>query len=73
MEKSTKWTLIGLCATCVCFVVALVCAILRKFDLISSIMFGIVAAFSAAIVAYMVYDFVAQKKAEGDTKNSENK
>ena len=74
MEKSMKWTIIGLCATVFCLAVALVCAILRKFDTVSTVMFAVIAAFSVAIIVLLVLDILAErKKAKAEPKTEEAK
>lgn len=66
MEKSKKWMILGVCATLFCLAVAIVCAALRKFDLVSSIMLGFIVVFSIVISVFMWLDLRAATKEEKD-------
>ena len=62
MEKETKYMIVGLLATLFCFGVALACAIIMKFNLVSIIMFALVSAFTAFSILFTIIDAVRSKK-----------
>jgi len=64
MEKDNKFMIIGLVATLFCFAVALTCAILRKFDMVSIILFTLVATFTSFSVTFTIAECVRSKKSK---------
>ena len=64
MEKETKYMIIGLVATLFCLAVAITCAVLRKFDVVSIVMLALVATFTAIACVFMVLDFVKSRKSK---------
>ena len=64
MEKETKYTIIGLVATLFCLAVAITCAVLRKFDVVSIVMLSLVAAFTIFACVLMLIDFIKERKAK---------
>ena len=74
MEKEKKWMIIGMCATLFCLAVAIVCAVLRKFDLVSSIMLGFIVVFSVVISVFLWRDLLTQfGKGTQETKEENSK
>ena len=72
MEKSKKWMILGMCATIFCLAVAITCAALRKFDLVSSIMLGFIVVFSVVISVFMWRDLLAKSgEVEEEQKDEE--
>ena len=73
MEKSKKWMILGMCATIFCLAVAITCAALRKFDLVSSIMLGFIVVFSVVISVFMWRDLLAKSgEVEEEQKDEES-
>lgn len=62
MNNEKKWMILGMCATIFCLAVSVVCAALRKFDIVSSIMFAIVVAFSITISVFLCIDVFKKNK-----------
>ena len=62
MEKETKYMIFGLVATLFCLAVAITCAVLKKFDVVSIVMLVLVAAFTALACTFIVIDFVKARK-----------
>ena len=62
MEKETKYMIIGICTTLFCLGVAIACAFLRKFDIVSIVMLAVVAAFSVFVCVYTFFDLIKARK-----------
>lgn len=49
MEKSKKWMIVSMIITLACLALGLTCAILRGFDLVTALIFGVIVVLSILV------------------------